>query len=292
MSMQQIVPFDFQGKSVRVIRDEQEEPWWVAADVCKVLDIANPRDAVGRLDDDEKSQVIDPSTVGNSDASEYKHLLNVVNESGLYTLILRSNKPEAKAFKRWITHEVLPALRKTGSYSIPSNAAPAPAMPIPILREEIENNKILAELIRSYSQIYTAIGIRGSQKRLAVEQALSQRYGIELGKVAPLPGPAQTGNGRYAFVVEDRLVSPTQLGTALGIGAREVNRLLEEKGLQVRQDKDWAPTAQGKNLCDWVETGKRHHSGAPITMLRWREQATLEILKDQSIDLDDTRSCA
>jgi len=56
--------------------------------------------------------------------------------------------------------------------------------------------------------------------------------------------------------------------------------------------KDWAPTAQGKNLCDWVETGKRHHSGAPITMLRWREQATLEILKDQSIDLDDTRSCA
>jgi len=68
------------------------------------------------------------------------------------------------------------------------------------------------------------------------------------------------------------------MGSALGIGAREVNRLLEEKGLQVRQDKDWVPTEQGRSLSDWVETGKRYHSGAPITMLRWREQATLEVL--------------
>jgi len=286
MSMQQIVPFDFQGAAVRVVLDDGGEPWFHGKDVCVVLGYVNPRKAIIDHVDAEDVTKRDTLTAGGIQHQNY------INESGIYALIFGSIKPEAKAFKRWITHEVLPALRKTGSYSIPSNAAPAPAMPIPILREEIENNKILAELIRSYSQIYTAIGIRGSQKRLAVEQALSQRYGIELGKVVPLPGPAQTGNGRYAFVVEDRLVSPTQLGTALGIGAREVNRLLEEKGLQVRQDKDWAPTAQGKNLCEWVETGKRHHSGAPITMLRWREQATLEILLGQSMESGGTRPCA
>jgi prophage antirepressor-like protein len=282
--MQEVVPFDFQGKSVRVIQDAEGNLWWVATDVCKVLGIANPSDAIKRLDDDEKMTLeISESLINHGLSNNAPGTrLNLVNEPGLYHLILRSNKPEAKEFRRWITHEVIPSLRKTGSYSLPSSAAPAPAITVPILREEIENNKMLAELIRSYSQIYTAIGIRGAQKRLAIEQALFQRHGIELGKVAPLPGPAQTSNGRYAVVVEDRLVSPTQLGAALGIGAREVNRLLEEKGLQVRQDKDWVPTKQGRDLSDWVETGKRYHSGAPITMLRWREQATLEVLKAAS----------
>ncbi len=95
------------------------EPWFVAKDVCDALDIKNSRDAVARLDDDEK-QIINVATqnVGSNDVSTTSRNpnMNFVNESGLYSLIFVSRKPEAKEFKRWITHKVLPALRKYGRY--------------------------------------------------------------------------------------------------------------------------------------------------------------------------------
>lgn len=85
------------------------EPWFVAVDVCKALQIANSRDALTRIDDDEKGVVL-TDTLGG------KQEVTIVNEPGLYTLVLSSRKPEAKAFKRWITHEVIPAIRKHGMY--------------------------------------------------------------------------------------------------------------------------------------------------------------------------------
>ena len=93
---------------VRVIQRDGE-PWFVAADVCKALEIGNSRQAIVRLDDDEKG-VISTDTLGG------QQQVNIVNEPGLYTLVLGSRKPEAKLFKRWITHEVIPAIRKTGGY--------------------------------------------------------------------------------------------------------------------------------------------------------------------------------
>ena len=90
------------------------DPWFVAKDVCEALDITNSRDAVARLDDDEKG-VVSTDTLGGTQE------LSAVNEPGLYTLILGSRKPEAKAFRRWITHEVLPALRRTGRYAAPGS---------------------------------------------------------------------------------------------------------------------------------------------------------------------------
>lgn len=85
------------------------EPWFVAVDVCRALEIGNPTDAMRRLDADDRTLV---SIEGASNGLP----VNAVNEPGLYTLILGSRKPEAKAFKRWITHEVIPAIRKHGVY--------------------------------------------------------------------------------------------------------------------------------------------------------------------------------
>ena len=117
--------------SVRVIMLEND-PWFVAADVCKCLDIRTC-DAMPSLDDDEKQLLLGEQFVtsqsscttdiiggqqnSGSPANAYASGINVISESGLYSLILRSRKPEAKAFKRWVTHEVLPAIRKTGVYS-------------------------------------------------------------------------------------------------------------------------------------------------------------------------------
>ena len=92
------------------------EPWFVAVDVCHALDIGNPSDALNRLDDDERTLV---SIEGASNGKP----VNGVNEPGLYSLVLGSRKPEAKAFKRWITHEVIPAIRKTGGYHVPQSPA-------------------------------------------------------------------------------------------------------------------------------------------------------------------------
>ena len=93
--------------AVRTVIGEGQ-PWFVAADVCNVLDLSNPTIAVSRLDEDERAKF---NLGRQGDAT-------IVNEPGLYALVLGSRKPEAKAFKRWITHEVIPAIRKTGAYGL------------------------------------------------------------------------------------------------------------------------------------------------------------------------------
>ena len=116
-----VIAFVFGRHEVRAVLVDGE-PHVVAADVCRALGIANGRDAVAALDDDEKG-------VATTDTLGGPQRLTTVNEPGLYSLIFRSRKAEAKEFKRWVTHEVLPALRKTGTYSIPQQAAPAELSP-------------------------------------------------------------------------------------------------------------------------------------------------------------------
>lgn len=98
--------FDFKGASLRTLTDEAGEPWFVAKDVCDILEISNPSDALKRLDDDERSRF----NLGRQGET------NIVNEAGLYVLVLGSRKPEAHEFKRWVTHDVLPQIRRTGGY--------------------------------------------------------------------------------------------------------------------------------------------------------------------------------
>lgn len=108
----EIQRFDFKGAALRTLSDEAGEPWFVAKDVCDILEISNPSDALKRLDDDERSRF----NLGRQGET------NIVNEAGLYVLVLGSRKPEAHEFKRWVTHEVLPQIRKTGGY-IPATDA-------------------------------------------------------------------------------------------------------------------------------------------------------------------------
>lgn len=113
--MSEIEPFDFNGSDVRVLMIDRE-PWWVTADVCAVLGIVNARDAATRLDSDDvgSADVVDSAGRRNPNT-------NIVNESGLYELIIRSDKPEARVFRRWITSEVLPQIRETGRYAPADN---------------------------------------------------------------------------------------------------------------------------------------------------------------------------
>jgi prophage antirepressor-like protein len=114
------VPFDFQGKAVRTIMNDGEI-CFVAADVCAVLEHTDPSKAVARLDDDEKGATI-VRTLGGDQT------MKVVTESGLYNLVFTSRKPEAKAFRRWVTGVVLPTLRRTGQFEM--NGEPGHARPV------------------------------------------------------------------------------------------------------------------------------------------------------------------
>ena len=112
----EIQQFDFKGASLRTLTDEAGEPWFVLKDCMSILDLGNPTETVKMFDDDEFSttEVID--SIGR------RQQAYIISEPGLYRLVMRSRKPEAKEFQRWVTHEVLPQIRKTGGY-IPTTAA-------------------------------------------------------------------------------------------------------------------------------------------------------------------------
>lgn len=112
------VAFSFDSQQIRTI-EQEGSVWFLAADVCSALELGNTTAAIKRLDDDEVALIsIKGYTPGNDQ-------VNFINESGLYSLILGSRKPDARRFKKWVTSEVLPEIRKTGSYTLPQFITPA-----------------------------------------------------------------------------------------------------------------------------------------------------------------------
>lgn len=113
METTNIIPFTYNNHQIRTVTGPDGATWFVARDVCDVLAITNAGNALASLDEDERGSIrIADGTPGTPNKS-------IVSEAGLYSLILRSRKPEAQAFKRWVTHEVLPSLRKRGGYLTP-----------------------------------------------------------------------------------------------------------------------------------------------------------------------------
>ena len=145
--MNKIVPFDYHGNEVRSLMINNE-PWFVAKDVCKILEIGTEQ--IRRLDDDEKGLRSMHTPGGEQEMS-------IVSESGLYSLTLGSKKPEAKPFKRWITHDVLPALRKTGAYSISGYAPKATSLGevasfLKVMRSIMKENRQPSEKIAEMAE--------------------------------------------------------------------------------------------------------------------------------------------
>lgn len=136
----EVVKFTFESILVRVTMVDGA-PWFVARDVCQALDILNVSDALCRLDDDEKG-IVSIYTLGG------KQDLNCISESGVYSFVLGSKKPEAKKFKRWVVREVLPSIRKTGMYAIGGRQLPGNyPEALRQLADEVEKNMMLESKI-------------------------------------------------------------------------------------------------------------------------------------------------
>jgi prophage antirepressor-like protein len=149
--------FQFQNNPLRVFTDQDGNPWFIAKDVAEILDYSDAHKMASKLDDDEKSNReiggLGPATGGRG--------ITLINESGLYSVVLTSQKPQAKTFKRWVTHEVLPSIRKTGSYTkqpkklqfSDRSISDCSIIDLPVSKIEIEKRrKFLMEIVRQHEE--------------------------------------------------------------------------------------------------------------------------------------------
>lgn len=243
--MSNIASFDFDGHPIRVVTDANGDPWFPANEVCEVLGFANPRDAVARH--------VDEDDVGKHDTIDSlgrRQLANHVNESGMYALIFGSTKAEAKRFKKWVTSEVLPSIRKTGSYTAKAAATP--------LKATAEAARAFAPLVR----VARLLGCDKNAAAISANQAIYQMTSINL--------MDQLGHTHLeAESQEGQWYTPTELGKVIGASARGTNLLLAEAGLQMKLGEKWEATDAGKDFCRMFDTGKKHGSGVPVTQMKW-----------------------
>ena len=250
--MPNILPFQFDHHAIRVQIDERGEPWFVAADVCAALEHSNVTQALKRLDDDEQALISSEGIHRGSDQ------VNVVNESGLYNLILGSRKSEAKRFKRWVTHEVLPAIRKTGSYAMPGAIA---ALPAPT-QDRVTALLMIGEAVAKVP------GVKHGIAMAATLTCIQENTGLS---VETMRRALPACNDPLAAV------NPTKLGEQIGLTARAVNLRLSALGFQNRNDRDeWELTDAGQAWGEALPYSRNGHSGYQIL---WRPEVA-DLLKE------------
>lgn len=174
------------------------ELMFVAKDVCDCLEITKHRDAISRLDSDERGSVKLDTPGGKQDIA-------AINEYGLYSLVLSSRKPEAKEFKRWITHDVIPAIRKTGSYS----------MVIP---------QTLPEALRAYAD---EVESHNATKAIVAQQEQ------QIAEFKPVKDYVDK------ILSSKSCLTITQIAADYGMSAQELNKILHEAGLQRKVGDQW-----------------------------------------------------
>jgi prophage antirepressor-like protein len=239
--MSPIIPFEFESHALRVNLDAAGQPWFNVSDVCQALELGNPSQAVKShvdSDDLQKMEVID--NLGRTQRA------NHVSEYGLYALILGSTKETAKRFKRWVTHEVIPSIRKTGSYA---SAQSVPTLP------SATQDRVLSLLLIGEA-VAKVPGVKHGIAMAATLTCIQENTGLSIETI------------RHALPVNDEPIAsmnPTKLGQQLGISARSVNARLAAMGLQLRNDRDeWELTEAGKEWGESLPYSRNGHSGYQI----------------------------
>ena len=234
----------FENAVVRTDRTSDGEPLFCAKDVCDILGYANARDAV-RQHTDSNYDVVKCDII---DKLGRKQSMTFVNESGLYALIFGSKLEGAKAFKRWVTSEVLPSIRKTGAYSTHQTEPKPKAI---TLETKVNVARIVLE----------AAGITGNQLALALDKGIRKDTG---------ESSLEWTGTQLTAPTQERLLNPTELGKPLGLSPRAVNSRLQAKGFQIKGVAGWELTEKGKALGGvYLDTGKKHSSGVPVRQIKW-----------------------
>ena len=206
------VLFQFNNKEVRIF-EKDGQPWFVAREVCDILELDNITNALRGLDDDEK--ITFTNSKGNPRAG-IPHTLILINEAGLYSLTIRSNKPEAKMFRRWVFHEILPSIRKTGGYQVPSQQGAA------LKRAEAMLNNSRVRVAKLAKEI-----VKGAWDFLSPEARqcfTSHLLETATGKAGLIPLPHI-----------EKSYSATEIGQTLGVSANAIGRVATAHNLKTSE---------------------------------------------------------
>jgi len=227
--------FNYKGREVRTTEIDGET-WLVAKDVADILEIQNIRQNMDELDEDEKGvcNVYTPGGMQN---------MTVINEAGLYKLTFKSRKDEAKNFTRWVTHEVLPSIRKTGSYSAVKG------------NPELPNG-----VLEGARLIFETAGIKDNQLALAMDKvyrSYTGRSALQAGEIA-LTAPTKK-----------QILTPTEIGTHFGLKAQRVNEILAGAGFQHKINGKWEALPPGDGYAVMQDVGKKRGNGTPVRQLKW-----------------------
>ena len=243
--MSNLIPFDFESHQVRIIVDDDGAPLFVANDAADALEYKRPNDAINQH---------------CKGAAEYRPLqtagglqrVRVIREPDLYRLMAGSTLPSAEAFERKVYEEILPSIRKTGSYSAHQ---PTEVRPL------IDANR----LFRSNLSVAKAC-FKGNQALLSANRATLKATGTDvlgnLGATHLLPE------------ARDALLTATDIGERLGLSGQKVNTILEQKGLVLsfrdhKNRKQYEMTEAGTQLGEVLDTGKKHGDGTPVKQIKW-----------------------
>lgn len=251
--MSNLIPFEFESQQVRVVQGDDGDTLFVARDVAKALGYANTRDAIAR----HCRGVVKRDIPSASGVQSY----SAIREPDVYRLIVKSQLPSAERFEAWVFEEVLPAIRRTGGYQMPQ----APAQPDDNL-VSIARASALAGALDAAAK---AFGFDDNMRLLSVNQAVQKRTGVNL--------LGELGATHLLSPVNERYLTPTELGLPHDMSAIAVNRALRDLGYQ-RQQQDgrgrnhWILTDAGRKADGrMMDTGKRHGDGAPVQQLKWPE---------------------
>lgn len=224
------------------------EPWFVGKDVADALGYSNSRDALARhVDDEDKTSVVIPDT-----GSNYKSKATLINESGLYGLVLSSKLPTAKQFKHWVTSDVLPTIRKTGKYAVPK-ISPNPHYRTRMIKTAVKDIGDTADTIAQVFHVKKGIAMTASM------QMVGEAYGIDTEPLKKLVPPEANPS----------FLTPTKIAAEIGVltnkgnpNPQRVNSLLKEIGFQESVGGHWHATEEGKKLSEAMPyTASSGHSG-------------------------------
>lgn len=241
-----LVKYTFRGVEVRTQRDVNGEPLFCLADVCKLLEISDPSNTSRQLKEEFSTPVLNTGMVTRPDGSSIE--ATFITEPQLYFVMMRSRSEFARPFRQWVTTVVLPSIRKTGAYAVPSK----------------RENPLLSNL-EAASFLYEKAGLVGNHLALALDRVAQKKTGESL---------LALGDVRLDTKNNEVVYTPTELGKMMvpPVSGREVNLRLIEAGLQVATGSKhgpYQPTQRGKDegatLVDVAITGKAE----PITHLKW-----------------------
>ena len=238
--------FNYEDNTVRTIMIDGEV-WFVAKDVCDILGLSNPTEAIRGLDDDEKNTLrISEGIPGRGNPN-----LNVINEPGLYALVFKSNKPEAKQFSKWVRTTVLPQLNHTGSFSMVQNT-------VPIQIDPIQGARVVLETAH----------IKDNQLTLALDKVYKSYTGRSALQMAEI---------ELVAPVQEQLLNPTQIGKFFGVSARKINQILTDNAYQRKIGDGYEPLEAGEPYAVMLDVNKWHDIGTPTSQLKWRSSIVDEL---------------